>query len=445
MCFIGTAHMSYQICEALCELKKWTRHRFDQCRIQFHFAEKNSRTGCPRSYFPRVHLAHLRLRDFRNYPRLDADFAPGFHLLLGDNAQGKTNILEAIYLMATLRSFRGVGGAQMIRHGQRGYFVGGTVVGGNIPASACSSPAVRDESAPSDQSRLTSAATTLTTQGSREIKMFWSARERKLALDGQPVKKLTDYLGTLRTVVFCTEDLQLVKGAARARRRFLDLLLAQTRPGYLPLLQRYMRAVRARNALLKQRAVDEAALDSFSQELVRLGNDLIRARRELVPRFSPLARLAYRRISNDAEELRIEYQSGVKKDFAVELAQSRARERTYRATLIGPHRDDLQLLLNEKSAAQFGSEGQKRTLAIALKIAQAEYLTGIHGSAPVLLIDDVMGELDAKRRSGFLPLLEQARRTGGQVFMTATEENWPAELGGDLQRWEVQAGALKKK
>jgi DNA replication and repair protein RecF len=358
-----------------------------------------------------VHLAHLRLRDFRNYARLDADFSPGFHLLLGDNAQGKTNILEAVYLMATLRSFRGVGGAQMIRHGAKGYFAGGNVVG----------------------------------QGSHEIKIYWSARERKLALDGQPVKKLTDYLGVLRTVVFCTEDLQLVKGAARARRRFLDLLLAQTRPDYLPLLQRYMHTVRARNALLKQRAVDEAALESFSQELVKLGAEIIRARRELAPKFSPLARLAYRRISNDAEELRIEYQPSVKKDFAVELAQSRSRERTYRSTLVGPHRDDLQLLLNEKSAAQFGSEGQKRTLAIALKMAQTEFLAGTHGSPPILLIDDVMGELDVKRRSGFLPLLEQARKASGQVFMTATGENWPSELGKDLQRWQIQAGTLLKK
>ena len=357
-----------------------------------------------------MHLARLRLRDFRNYARLDADFSPGFHVLLGDNAQGKTNILEAIYLMATLRSFRGVGGAQMIRHGAKGYFVGGNVVG----------------------------------QGDHEIKMYWALRERKLTLDGQPVKKLADYLGALRTVVFCTEDLQLIKGTARARRRFIDLLLAQTQPGYLPLLQRYMHTVRARNALLKQRTVDEAALESFSAELIKLGNDLIRARRELVPKFSPLARLAYRRISRDAEELRIEYQPSVKNDFAVELASSRARERTFRATLVGPHRDDLQLLQNEKSAAQFGSEGQKRTLAIALKMAQAEFLAGIHGSPPILLIDDVMGELDVKRRSGFLPLLEQARRTRGQVFMTCTEENWPSELGGDLQRWEVKTGILHK-
>ena len=103
------------------------------------------------------------------------------------------------------------------------------------------------------------------------------------------------------------------------------------------------------------------------------------------------------------------------------------------------------LLLNDRSAAQFGSEGQKRTLAIALKMAQAEYLTGIHGSAPVLLIDDVMGELDARRRGGFLPLLERSRETSGQVFMTATEENWPRELGRDLQRWEITVGTLQKK
>ena len=357
-----------------------------------------------------MHLAQLRLRDFRNYRRLDADFAPGFHLLLGDNAQGKTNILEAVYLLATLRSFRGVGGAQMIRHGQKGYFAGGNVVG----------------------------------QGEHEIKMYWSASERKLALDGHPVKKLTDYLGVLRTVVFCTEDLQLVKGAARARRRFLDLLLAQTQPGYLPLLQRYMHAVRARNALLKQRSTDEATLDSFSRELVGLGDQIIRARRELAPKFSPLARLAYRRISNDAEELRIEYLPSVKKDFAVELAQARRREQSYRATLIGPHRDDLQLLLNEKSAGQFGSEGQKRTLATSLKMAQAEYLTGLHGSPPILLIDDIMGELDVKRRSGFLPLLERAHQSRGQVFMTATEENWPSELSRELHRWEVKSGLLNK-
>jgi len=357
-----------------------------------------------------LHLAQLKLRDFRNYPRLDAAFTPGFHLFIGDNAQGKTNILEAIYLMATLRSFRGVGSGQMLRHGAKGYFVGGKSVG----------------------------------QGEHDIKIYWSAAERKLSLDNQPVRKLSEYLGVLRVVVFCTEDLQLVKGAARARRRFADLLLSQTHRAYLPLLQRYARALRSRNALLKRRDADEAALDSFSSELVRHGEEIIRLRKELAPRLSPLARLAYRRISNDAEELRLEYLPSVKQDFAVELAQSRRREHTYRSTLIGPHRDEFSLLLNDRSAAQFGSEGQKRSLAIALKMAQAEYLTGLHSSPPILLIDDVMGELDVKRRSGLLPLLERAHHARGQVFMTCTEENWPRELGRDLQRWEIRAGTVKR-
>ncbi|MBM3878739.1 MAG: DNA replication/repair protein RecF [Verrucomicrobia bacterium] len=356
-----------------------------------------------------MHLTRLRLRSFRNYGRLEAEFGPGFHVLLGGNAQGKTNLLEAIYLLATLRSFRGVGGAQMVRHGDKGYFVGGQVLG----------------------------------QGAHAMRMYWSPSERRLSLDGQPVRKLTDYLGTLRAVVFCTEDLQLVKGPGTRRRRFLDLLLAQTDAGYLPLLQRYTRALRSRNLVLKARLVDEALLESFTRDVVGVGTQLTQLRRELVPRFSPLVRLAYRRIAHGAEELRVEYRPSVKQDFAVELAQARGRERTYRTTLVGPHRDELQLLLDDRPAVQYGSEGQKRTLAIALKTAQAEYVGGRHGTPPVLLIDDVMGELDARRRQGLLPLLERAHQASGQVFMTCTEVNWPEELGSRLQRWEVKAGTIE--
>ncbi len=355
-----------------------------------------------------VHLAHLRLRDFRNYARLDAEFSPGFQLLLGDNAQGKTNLLEALYVMATLRSFRGVGGSQMVRHGEKGYFIGGSIVG----------------------------------QGTSDVKIYWSQKDRRISLNGEPVRQLTSYLGTMRAVVFCTEDLQLLKGTARVRRRFVDLLLAQTHPGYLPLLQRYMKITRSRNAILKQRNIDENLLDSFSHELVVAGNELMTLRRELVPRVSPLARLAYRRISSDAEELRMEYAPSVKEDFATELNKSRARERNYRSTIVGPHRDDLTLMLNKQSAAHYGSEGQKRSLVVALKMAQAEYLTGILGVPPILLIDDVMGELDLKRRSGMLPLLERTHHTRGQVFMTCTERNWPRELERKVATWQVDGGRL---
>lgn len=272
--------------------------------------------------------------------------------------------------------------------------------------------------------------------------MYWSTAERKLALDGRPVRRLADYLGTLRAVVFCTEDLLLIKGSGRVRRRFLDLILTQTQPGYLAILQRYAGALRSRNALLKQPAPDEAAMDSFTRELIEAGQALTRARTELVPRLSPLARLAHRRIASPAEELRLDYRPSVKQDFAVALAQARRRDRALRQTTVGPHRDDLDLLVDERLASQYASEGQKRTVAIALKMAQADYVGGVHGAAPVLLIDDVMGELDLKRRSGFLPLLQAARQGKGQVFMTCTEENWPEELGGDIARWQVQRGVL---
>jgi DNA replication and repair protein RecF len=357
-----------------------------------------------------VHLARLRLRNFRNFTRLEAGFAPGFHLFLGENAQGKTNLLEAIYLLATLRSFRGAGNPQMVQHGEKGYFIGGKVLG----------------------------------QGEHELKIYWSAQERRVSLDGAPVKRISQALGVLRAVVFCSEDLQLVKGPANRRRRFMDLLLAQTNPNYLPVLQRYALALRSRNALLKGGTVDPVALDGFTQELAGLGEQLIRWRRLLIPQILPLARTAYGRIARDREELRLEYMPSVKRDFAVELAQTRSREQIHRATLVGPHRDDLEFLLNDRRASQYASEGQRRSLVIALKMTQAEFLTATHGVPPVLLIDDVMGELDLGRRSGFLPLLQRARHGRSQVFMTATEANWPAELNLELKQWRVESGTLRE-
>ena len=236
----------------------------------------------------------------------------------------------------------------------------------------------------------------------------------------------------LRAVVFCTEDLLLIKGPGRIRRRFLDLLLAQTHATYLPILQRYTQALRARNALLKRSALDEAALEGFSVELVKLGNQIIQLRRELAPRLSPLVRLAYRRISDAAEDLRIEYQPNVQEDLAVELAQSRSRERTYRSTLIGPPPRRVQLLLNDRPAAHPAAKA-KTNPGRCSQAAQAEYLTGLHGSPPILLIDDVMGELTC-RRSAFL-LLQRARQAHGQVSRRPAPRkighaNWAAICNG---------------
>lgn len=339
---------------------------------------------------------------------MDGEFAPGFHLFLGDNAQGKTNLLEAIYLMASLRSFRGVAGSQMVRHGQKGYFVSGQV----------------------------------SSTAWHEIKLYWSASERRITLNNQPIRRLSDFLGTLRAVVFCTEDLQLIKGSAGSRRRYLDFLLVQTHPQYLSLLQSYTRALRSRNALLKQHRPDVTALDGFTHELVRYGCEIQKMRSELTPRISPIVCQAYQGISRGAESLKVIYLPDVKGDFLVELTRSRGREQVCRFTVVGPHKDDVDLLLDGKSASKFASEGQKRSIAIAMKMAQAEYLDQIHGSPPILLIDDVMGELDVHRRGGLLPLLSRTHRSHGQVFMTCTEENWPQELGTGLYRWNVEKGIL---
>jgi DNA replication and repair protein RecF len=355
-----------------------------------------------------VHLSQLRLRDFRNYARLDLEFTPGLHLFLGNNAQGKTNILEAIYLLATLRSFRGVSSAQIVRHNQTGYFIGAKVI----------------------------------SQTSHDIKIYWSQRQRQLSVDSQPVRKLADFIGIFRAVVFCSDDVLLIKGPASRRRRFIDLILAQTQSAYLPLLQRYTKALRSRNALLKQRTPDAYALESFTEEVVNVGKQLAARREAILPHVTPLVLEAYQRVANAAEELRLDYQPSVRADFARELEQTRNRERVLKSTLIGPHRDEILLTLDSKPAAQFASEGQKRSIAIALKLAQAEYLNAHFGAPPVLLIDDVMGELDSRRRSAFVPLLQRIHRANSQVFMTCTEENWPRDLARQARRYNVSAGSI---
>ena len=238
-----------------------------------------------------MHLAKLKLRDFRNYRKLEAGFEPGFHLLLGRNAQGKTNLLEAVYLLSTLRAFRGVGNSQIINHGRPAFFAGGTALG----------------------------------QAECDVRYYWSTGQRKLTVNEKPIRRLADYLGTLRTVVFCTEDLHLVKGSAKSRRRFLDLLLTQTQPGYLGLLHRYTESLRSRNALLKRDTPDAALLESFTAELITSGNKLMAARRGLVDKLSPLVRLGYRKIAAKPEDAKMDYAPSVREDFAVELAKSRAR------------------------------------------------------------------------------------------------------------------------
>lgn len=356
-----------------------------------------------------MHIKRLRLRNFRNYLSLDVSFQPGFHLLLGDNGQGKSNLLEAIYLLSTLRSFRGSPNTQMISSGQKGYFVGGI--------------------AQSDREN--------------EVRIYWSAKEKKLSLNGHIISKMSEYYGTIRSIVFCAEDIQLVKGAPDARRRYLDFLLAQTDSDYLNLIQRYGRALRARNAILKQNPIDRNILDSFSNELVLAGNEITNRREVLLKKILPFIQNCYEQIAGkDAEKINISYYPSTLGNMSVQLAQSLGKEKSLGYTLVGPHRDDIEFFQNGLSVAKCASEGQKRTWAISLKMAQTEYLLSVHNIMPIILIDDVMGELDAKRRKGFLPLLNRIANNHGQMFMTCTEENWPEELSVNMLRWKINNGQI---
>lgn len=356
-----------------------------------------------------MHVARLRLRNFRNYRRLDVEFGPGFHLLIGGNAQGKTNLLEAVYLLAALRSFRGAPAAQLVRHGAGGFLVGAEVV-----------------SARRDSARL-----------------YWSPAERRLTLNEEPVQRLVDYYGVLRAVVFCSEDIELIKGPGARRRRFMDLLCAQANPGFLVLRRRYAEAIKSRNALLRAPSPDRRALEGFTLQAARYGREIMQFRAELVPRISQAVRSAYCAFAPEAEQAELIYRPAAREDLTEAFRRNWERDLRLRTTTAGPHRDELLILLEGRPAADYASEGQKRSLAIALRMAQAEYLAEVHGAPPVLLLDDVVGELDARRRAGLLPLLERVRRARGQVFMTCAQEPPLPPASVRPRRWEVRAGTLR--
>lgn len=354
-------------------------------------------------------LRELRLRTFRNLPRLDWTIGSGVHVLTGANAQGKTNLLESIYLLSTMKSFRGATHHEMIQEGKKGYFIGAH----------------------------------FQAETDARIKFYWSPRERKLTLNEEPVASLADYLGVVKTVVFSSADIQLVRGSGRFRRRFIDLICCQTKPGYLLCLQNYSKAVKSRNLLLKRRPADPRLLASFSNQVVHLGNQIMEERKNMIPKISPMARLAFRQISKARdEELIIEYQPSVRQDFAHELERHFPRDSQSGSTGIGPHRDDILFKIQNRDADRYASEGQQRSLVLSLKMAQTQILKGLFGYSPILLIDDVMGELDPARKEAFLPLLHHAQSHSAQVFMTTTETTWPGDIAKNWTFWSLQAGQL---
>ena len=353
-------------------------------------------------------LRRLALQNFRNIALASLDFPGDRTALVGANAQGKTNVLEAIGLLTALRSFRQADLSLLIAHG-------------------AAEAALRFEL---EHER----------QGATGVTLRLRPAGRELVVDGAPVTRLGDFLGRFPTVLFCSQDLQLVRGGPGLRRRWLDLVLAAMDGAYLDALQRHHRALAGRNRLLKERS-DPAQLAAFEAPLAAAAAELVRARRAGVSNLSIQLAAAYAGLAHGGEPAALAYVPDADVDdpaaWTELLAAGRERDLALRTTLRGPHRDDLDLRLDGRPGRDFGSEGQQRSLVLALRLAQLGYFHERSGIRPVVLADDVLGELDPARRRRFWDALPP----GLQVFATGTTAPDVVAAGG-WQLWHVERGAF---
>jgi DNA replication and repair protein RecF len=346
-------------------------------------------------------LRDLQLRNFRCFESLGLELSTGFNFIVGTNGAGKTTLLEAACVLLRLQSQRMATLAPAVRMGQRSFVVSGHAE-------------------------------------THFLQFYYSALRRKIAFDGVEQRDPAEYLQLVRVVSFANNDLDLIRGPAETRRRYLDFIGTQIEASYRPALRAYERALRSRNSLLKSSLPRTREIAAYTEPLIRAGNLLHAMRRQLVRRLRPLAEASHRAISGGDEVLELEYAPGNEDDFAAQLERSRSEEERLRLTTVGPHRDDLRLCVQALPAAQFASEGQQRTAALALKLAQAQIFQEEAGVPPLLLIDDIFGELDAARRNALLAHLPNE----SQKLVTATsldwrEKAWPEPIL-ELSRGEIR-------
>ena len=330
-------------------------------------------------------LLALRLRDFRCYTSLTWEVPAAGALLLGENAQGKTSLIEALCVALSLHSPRTSRLNRLARHGSGGFGI------------------------------------SLDTDGGTR-RLVWQPRRLEMQVDGVEKQDYADYLADAPPVVWLgNKDMALITGAAEERRAYLDFLGSQWHPEYRAHLLAYRKALKSRNLLLHQPRPHRDALHSYARVLAGHGEALLALRRQLLGLLSPHVAQHHERISAGQQEVvSLQYRSSA--DCPLEEALARSLEADLRVgfTTVGPHRDDMQLCINGTPAAAYASEGQQRTLAIALILAQASLLYTETGQAPVLLIDDIFGELDPTRRQALLSTLPE----DSQTFITTTHLNW---------------------
>jgi DNA replication and repair protein RecF len=331
-------------------------------------------------------LTELQLRQFRCFESLRVDLAPGFNFFIGQNGQGKTSILEAACVLLRLQSQRSSSLAPLVKIGAQWFGVAGQY----------------DDHA---------------------LDFRYSTLRRKLAFDHVEQRGAAEYLRIGRVVSLANTDIELVRGGSEFRRRFLDFLGLQIEPTYRPTLRAYERALRARNMLLKSTQPRPRELAAYDPPLLEHGAKLSALRGSLVERLTPFTAETHRQISGMNETFGLQFAPGNGADFAAELASSAAVEARLRQTVVGPHRDDLTLFVDRMAANQFASEGQQRTIALSLKIAQARVFETEEGTQPLMLIDDIFGELDPSRRNRLLGALPAT----AQKLVTATNMSWREE------------------
>jgi DNA replication and repair protein RecF len=350
-------------------------------------------------------IHHLSLTHYRNYARQELDLPQGPVLLLGDNAQGKSNLLEAVFLLATTKSDRA---------GSDGELIDWDALGHKQPVARVVAQVERSEGPLALEAIITAR------EGrTKEGRVMAS---KKLRVNGV-AKRGIDFIGQLTAVLFTTHDLELITGSPAERRRYIDTTLSQLDRAYAQALQQYNKVITQRNALLRriqEGAADEDELAFWDDELSTEGAVLMRERAAAVDALAKMAREEHARVSDGTEELEISYQprlegwsgkrvqkqvKSLPKAIRDELEARRGREIGAGLTLTGPHRDDLLFMLNGVSASSFASRGQQRTAALALRLAEARYMADRRGDLPVVLLDDVMSELDEQRRRAVLDSL----------------------------------------
>ncbi len=350
----------------------------------------------------------LKGRDFRNLLPFETEFSPGMNVIYGNNAQGKTNFIEALWLFTGAKSFRGSKDSELVAFGQKDSELLLDFVSGGVE---------------------------------RQAKLIVSNR-RYAELDTKKLKSASLLAGTFCATVFSPTDLSIVKEGPSLRRRFIDLAIGQLYPSYVAVLKAYTRAITQRNILLKGmegRLQNTEMLDAFEAEIASYGKKITQQRINYCQRVTNNASDIYGELSSMREELSVEYlPSCSADDLAEKLFLARKNDIFSGITSVGPHRDDLDFKINGISARAFGSQGQQRSVAIALKLAEARTLKEITGEQPVAILDDVMSELDPARQGFILNHIKD-----WQVFITCCD---PANITtlNDGKVFTVSGGKIKE-